>query len=479
MEGEAIGLGTITPAGSGLTAVTISGLPVNATVSDGTHSFAATGVTTSVNVLGWNYGSLTITPANDANFVLSVQVTDGFGQTSVAANQAVTVDPEAPTVSPIAASGAIGRAIALNLELAVNGMSGDTNGLSSVTIGGIPAGATLGDSSGTLAVFNGSITFSAGQLAAGVLNGLAITPASGGTFSLNVSATEQDGNGDSSTTTVGQAVITAAGGRVIDTSVTGPIALAAGDNPVTITSTGTVTSVGAGQDGIDGSAGTAWNVANSGTVVSSAAVGISLAGSGTITSAGSIAGNTGIILRGGGAISNAAAGSISASGTVGGGFAVGAGIYITGALGTATNYGAITGGGYGIAMAAGGSVTNLATITGGEDAVIVTNAAGTLDNQGRLVATVDDGVGLFAGGSVSNAAGAFISGAGTLGAGVFITGGTGTVSNAGSIEGLNHIGILIASGGTITNATSGTISGSDFGSILRAAAWHFAQRRYD
>lgn len=138
-------------------------------------------------------------------------------------------------------------------------MSGDTNSLSSVTIGGIPAGATLSNSGGTLAVFNGSIIFSAGQLAAGVLNGLAITPASEGIFSLNVSATERDGNGDSSTTTVGQASITVAGGRVISTSVTGPIILGAGDNPVTITSTGTVASAGAGQDGIDGSAGTDWN----------------------------------------------------------------------------------------------------------------------------------------------------------------------------------------------------------------------------
>ncbi len=92
------------------------------------------------------------------------------------------------------------------------------------------------------------------------------------------------------------------------------------------------------------------------------------------------------------------------------------------------------------ALGAGGLVTNTSAITGGEDGVIVQGAVGTIANSGNITATVDDGVALFAGGSVTNASGASISGLGTLGAGVFITGGVGTVTNAGSISGPNHHG---------------------------------------
>ena len=71
-----------------------------------------------------------------------------------------------------------------------------------MTIGSIPAGATLSNTNGdTLTVSGGSITFNAAQLAAGVLNGLKITPASDANFTLNVSAQEKDAEGDLSTTT--------------------------------------------------------------------------------------------------------------------------------------------------------------------------------------------------------------------------------------------------------------------------------------
>ena len=46
---------------------TVSGIPVGDTLSDGTKSFTASAGATSVNVLGWNYGSLTIMTVNDRN----------------------------------------------------------------------------------------------------------------------------------------------------------------------------------------------------------------------------------------------------------------------------------------------------------------------------------------------------------------------------------------------------------------------------
>ena len=141
-------------------------------------------------------------PGNDTNFSLSVQATNSSGNVSSAASEAVTVNPLAPPVAPGPVSGIVGQRITLNLGVTSNGLAGDTNGLSSVTISGIPSGATLSNTNGnTLTVAGGSITFTASQLAAGILNGLAITPATAGTFTLGISAKEQDVQGDASATT--------------------------------------------------------------------------------------------------------------------------------------------------------------------------------------------------------------------------------------------------------------------------------------
>jgi hypothetical protein len=82
-----------------------------------------------------------------------------------------------------------------------------------------------------------------------------------------------------------------------------------------------------------------------------------------------------------------------------------------------------------------------------------------VNNSGLVVATRDDGVGIFAGGTVTNTAHGTISGLGTLGAGVFITGGAGLISNSGTVAGNNHFGVLISATGSIDNAASGLISG--------------------
>src|SRR6185312_15616820 len=100
---------------------------------------------------------------------------DAAGSTSGAASEALTVNPLGPSVTPIPASGNSGQAIPLNLGITPNGLSGDSNSLWSVTLSSIPSGATLSNSRGdTLTVAGGAITFSASQLAAGVLTGLAI-----------------------------------------------------------------------------------------------------------------------------------------------------------------------------------------------------------------------------------------------------------------------------------------------------------------
>jgi VCBS repeat-containing protein len=80
-EDSAIAL-TVDPAlvdadGSETLTVAIGGVPVGATLSDGTNSFAATAGNTSVDVSGWNLAGLTITPpANStAGFTLTVTAT--------------------------------------------------------------------------------------------------------------------------------------------------------------------------------------------------------------------------------------------------------------------------------------------------------------------------------------------------------------------------------------------------------------------
>ena len=250
--------------------------------------------------------------------------------------------------------------------------------------------------------------------------------------------------------------------RTISSSSAGPVILGTADNPLYITSTGTVTATGSA-DGIDGDASTSWTISNAGVV--SAAVtgnGVSLAGSGVVSNTGSIAGNDAVLLKAGGSVTNDVGGSLSGLGALGGGLGFGAGVDIAGATGTVTNRSTISGVAYGVALGAGGQVTNAAVITGGEDGVIVAGAAGTIANSGSITATVDDGIGLFAGGSVTNASGATISATGTKGAGVFVTGAAGTVANAGTIAG-SHVGVALAAGGALSNAASGSISAQTLG----------------
>ena len=205
----------------------------------------------------------------------------------------------------------------------------------------------------------------------------------------------------------------AGGGLTISSAVTGPLLLAATNNPLTITSAGSVKATASGADAIDGGSGVAWSINNSGTVASSQRYGVSLHGAGSsIVNSGSISGNAGESF-------------------------------------------------YGVDMEAGGTVTNTSAgyITGGEDAIFGAGAALNVNNSGQIVSTFDDGVGLFNGGSVINNAGAVIqapTGGGFGPAGVYIPSGSANVVNHGSITG--QYGVYLGVAGTVENA--GTISGS-------------------
>jgi T5SS/PEP-CTERM-associated repeat protein len=83
--------------------------------------------------------------------------------------------------------------------------------------------------------------------------------------------------------------------------------------------------------------------------------------------------------------------------------------------------------------------------------------AWTIVNYGSITAPNYSGVYLGAGGTVTNAASASISGFN----GIDITGGVGDVVNSGSIAGLSptSFGVVLATGGSVTNQSGGTISG--------------------
>ena len=208
VEGAAIHLGfSDTVTGASLASFVIGGIPDGAVITDGTpgHTYASrSSADGSVDVASWNLSTLTITPADAANFTLKALVTaiDGDGYDySLPETEIVTVNPAAPTVAPVAESGIEGRWIALNLGTTANGLPGDTNSLASLVVSTIPIGATLNDGHGH------SFTASVGSTSIDVhdwaLSGLTIKPADATSFTLHVAATEHDAEGNLSAPATG------------------------------------------------------------------------------------------------------------------------------------------------------------------------------------------------------------------------------------------------------------------------------------
>ena len=163
-------------------------------------------------------------------------------------------------------------------------------------------------------------------------------------------------------------------GLKVSGSITGPLILTPSDNPLTVTSTGSIASIGADLDGVDGAAGTDWIISNAGSISSDAAWGVNLAGSGVLDNSGTLTGllggyqtlgagwvtndgaisgtgegSYGILLNAGGDVTNNKGGSISAL--------AGIAVDVEGGFGAVTNAGAISGDG-GVLLDAGGNVTN-------------------------------------------------------------------------------------------------------------------------
>src|SRR5207253_2205246 len=187
----------------------VSAIPVGATLSDGTHSFTAGAGSTAVDVEIGRASSREGTSASDANSTLGIAATardaEGNLSTLTTATEAVTVNPLAPTLAPVAETGLEGSPIALDLGAGINGLAGDANALASLVVSAIPVGATLSDGTHSFTAGAGS---TAVDVAGWNLASLTVTSANDANFTLGIAATARDAEGNLSTLTTAPETVT-------------------------------------------------------------------------------------------------------------------------------------------------------------------------------------------------------------------------------------------------------------------------------
>ena len=152
---------------------------------------------------------LTLTTGDAANITLHITATDTESDTSASSTKTIniTVDPLAPTVSPVAETGVEGSAIALNLGVTLNKLGSETNTLSSLVVSAIPVGAVLSDGHGN--TFTASLGNTSVDVSGWSYTSLTITPANDTNFTLQVAATRRaTPEGNLSTTTTNTESVT-------------------------------------------------------------------------------------------------------------------------------------------------------------------------------------------------------------------------------------------------------------------------------
>ena len=183
-----------------ISAITITGVPTGASLSLGTDSGGGTWTITDPADLA-DLANLTLTPPADSNVDFSLGVTatstenDGDSATSTVATLNVDLVgvADVPTVSVTDATGSEDTPIPLNIIVALEDTDGSES-ISDITVSGVPTGAQL--SAGTDNQ-DGTWTLTPGDLL-----GLTVTPPadSNADFSLTVSATSTENDGDEATT---------------------------------------------------------------------------------------------------------------------------------------------------------------------------------------------------------------------------------------------------------------------------------------
>jgi hypothetical protein len=228
--------------------------------------------------------------------------------------------------------------------------------------------------------------------------------------------------------------------------------------PGTLTNAGLIT--GSARDGVELSSG--GTVTNSGQIAGGVAGVLALYGATGINNTATIGGTyAGVDLLAGGNVTNSAAGRIS------GGFGISFGNGDTpGAAGTVTNSGVISGGTYqGVSLNQGGGVVNSGSIYGRAAGVAAFYGAANVSNTGSIASSFI-GVDLAAGGSLTNAAHAQISGS----YGILLAGASAGLTNAGTIAGSGRFGADLLTGGAFVNQAGGTLSGGRYGAYIESVA---------
>ncbi len=211
LEDNAILLSTIKAAttdvdGSETLTVSMKGIPVGASLSDGTHTFNATAGATATDVTDWDLSKLKLTPpanfSGDIALTVTATAQDGAAapvSKDLTFNVHVAPVADAPTVIAPAVTGPEDTAIHLNIGTALVDNDGSES-LSGLTVSGIPVGAVVTD--GTH-----SYTSTAGGNGTAALDGwdltkVTITPPENfnGQINLVVNATSTELNGPSATT---------------------------------------------------------------------------------------------------------------------------------------------------------------------------------------------------------------------------------------------------------------------------------------
>ncbi|MGY4828688.1 VCBS domain-containing protein [Sphaerotilaceae bacterium SBD11-9] len=263
---EAIALNPITATlrdtdGSESLAVSISAIPVGATLSDGTNSFTATAASTSTSVTGWNLSTLTLTPPASASGTYAMTVTavatDTGGVTATSTDTiSVQVNPVAdtPALNVPNAVIAVGQGSGTyTVDLPVMAALRDTDGSETLTVqvSGLPSGATLnhGTSSGGVWTVASS---DLDDLTLTLPSGYSNDAVNGTTLTITAVATESIG-GDTATTS--STVTLFADYTTTSSTNVGSSSGTNADNYITGSNSGNTLGGGDGNDLIDGRGG--------------------------------------------------------------------------------------------------------------------------------------------------------------------------------------------------------------------------------
>lgn len=198
--GSAIALDTITTTTSQTGSLTISGIPVGATLSDGHgNTFTATSGHTSVDIADWfhttsgsnsSYSSLSISAPSDADFTLTAR--NAFNSSD---NEAISVSPAAPTITSVT-----DNAGPVTGPVSNGGYTNDTS--LSVQISLANTGARAGD---TIRLYNGGSsltsvhTITSQEIASGVVTLTTNTLSNNTTYNITAVLTDQNSSSQSST----------------------------------------------------------------------------------------------------------------------------------------------------------------------------------------------------------------------------------------------------------------------------------------